>query len=54
MPQLDICYNMDIQNFFVYIFILNYGWWYIYNNKLFFNKKVEKNFKLKFYYKNLI
>ena len=54
MPQLDVCFNMDFQNFFVYLFLLSYGWWYIQSNKFVFSKQVEKMLKLKLYYKNLI
>jgi hypothetical protein len=54
MPQLDVCFNMDITNVLVYLLIMSYGFWYLQNNKLTFISKVEKNLKLKMYYKNII
>ena len=54
MSQLDVCFNMDITNVLVYLLIMSYGFWYLQNNKLTFISKVEKNLKLKMYYKNII
>lgn len=54
MPQLDICFNLDLTNLLVYLLIISYGLWYIQSNKWSFFSKVKKNLKLKIYYKNVI